>query len=260
MVVRPEPIRGLHRFREHFAGFEGSYVLIGGAASLLVMEEAGLLFRATKDLDLVLCVEALEEPFFQAFWNFVHEGGYVVREATDKPRRYYRFNKPTDGRFPDMLELLSRAPEGLKVLSGVHLTPIPTDTDTLSLSAILLEDAYYDWVMQGRRTIDGVPVVGAEHLIPLKVRAHLDLAERRLGGEQIKSSDIKKHQRDVARLASLLTHAPLEGEVPEAIREDMDRFVATFDMSHEVLNQIGAAIEEPAKMLALLRTVYGLRG
>lgn len=63
MAMTLEPIRGLSRFRERFAAYAESYVLIGGAASLLVMEEAGLTFRATKDLDLVLCVEALDSRF-----------------------------------------------------------------------------------------------------------------------------------------------------------------------------------------------------
>jgi len=48
-------IPGLDRYREHFHGFESSYVLIGGAAAHLLLDEAGLQFRATKDLDIVLC-------------------------------------------------------------------------------------------------------------------------------------------------------------------------------------------------------------
>lgn len=44
-------IRGLDLFREHFADFTEHYVLIGGSASELVMNEAGVDFRATKDLN-----------------------------------------------------------------------------------------------------------------------------------------------------------------------------------------------------------------
>ena len=40
-------IRGIDKFRKHFAGFTDHYVLIGGAASDLVMDEAGVAFRAT---------------------------------------------------------------------------------------------------------------------------------------------------------------------------------------------------------------------
>ena len=47
-------VRGLDVFREFFAGHADQYVLIGGTAATLAMEEAGLAFRATKDLDIVL--------------------------------------------------------------------------------------------------------------------------------------------------------------------------------------------------------------
>lgn len=53
-------VEGLERFKDHFKEFTEQYVLIGGAACDLYMEDAGLFFRATKDLDIVLCVEALD--------------------------------------------------------------------------------------------------------------------------------------------------------------------------------------------------------
>ena len=46
-------MRGLDRFKAHFEPFADRYVLIGGTACTLVMEEVGLEFRATKDLDIV---------------------------------------------------------------------------------------------------------------------------------------------------------------------------------------------------------------
>ena len=47
-------VKGLDVFREFFAGHESQFVLIGGTAATLAMEGAGLNFRATKDLDIVL--------------------------------------------------------------------------------------------------------------------------------------------------------------------------------------------------------------
>jgi hypothetical protein len=40
-----------------------------------------------------------------------------------------------------MLELFCRAPEGITIAEGSHLTPIPIDEAAASLSANLLEDA-----------------------------------------------------------------------------------------------------------------------
>ncbi len=43
-------IKGLDVFRRHFEHYTDRYVLIGGVAVTLAMEEAGLDFRATKDI------------------------------------------------------------------------------------------------------------------------------------------------------------------------------------------------------------------
>ena len=75
-------VRGLDRFKDHFQGYEDNYVLIGGTASSLAMEEAGLRFRATVDLDIVLCVEALEADFVRKFWEFVRAGNYQNRQKS----------------------------------------------------------------------------------------------------------------------------------------------------------------------------------
>ncbi len=48
-------VRGLDKFKEYFKQYADSYILIGGAACSVVMEESGFDFRVTKDLDLVLC-------------------------------------------------------------------------------------------------------------------------------------------------------------------------------------------------------------
>ena len=43
-------VRGLERFREHFADFVDRYLIIGGTACDLALTEAGLEFRATRDI------------------------------------------------------------------------------------------------------------------------------------------------------------------------------------------------------------------
>ncbi len=83
-------VKGLEIFRRHFAGFTDRYVLIGGVAASLAMEDAGLDFRATKDLDLVLIVEALDVRFAEQFWRFVEAGGYQIREKSSRQPQFYR--------------------------------------------------------------------------------------------------------------------------------------------------------------------------
>jgi hypothetical protein len=51
-------VRGLDLFRQSFAAHAHHYVLIGGTAATLVMENDGLTFRAAKDWDVVLHIES----------------------------------------------------------------------------------------------------------------------------------------------------------------------------------------------------------
>jgi hypothetical protein len=199
-------VRGLAIFQEHFAAYADQYVLIGGTAASLTMEEAGLEFRATKDLDIVLHVEALTQAFGEAFWEFVEEGGYEIRQASDtgKPT-FYRFQKPADDRYPAMIELFARTPAGLKLAEGSALTPIPLDEAVSSLSAILLDEVYYAFIMAGRREVGGLPWVGEDRLIPLKAIAWLDLSSQKEHGAKVDAKDVRKHLNDVLRLSQLLT-------------------------------------------------------
>jgi hypothetical protein len=227
-------VKGLDIFRTWFKDHADQYILIGGTAATLTMEEAGLAFRATKDLDIVLHVEALTPAFGEVFWKFIETGGYAIRQASDTGKPiFYRFQKPTDERFPVMVELFARAPDGLLPVEGSQLTPIPLDEAVSSLSAILLDDTYYEFIMTGRREVDGLPWVGEDRLIPLKAIAWLDLTARKEQGEPVDSRDIRKHLNDVLRLAQLFapaTRIPLA----EKIAEDMNRFLTALALDTSV--------------------------
>lgn len=74
------------------------------------MGAAGLPFRATKDLDLVLSLEDEAAAFAVEMWQFIADGGYAVRERSARPCHYYRFARPTDPAFPAMFEIFARRP------------------------------------------------------------------------------------------------------------------------------------------------------
>ena len=85
-------VRGLAVFREYFADYSEQFLLIGGTAATIAMEEAGLEFRATKDLDIVLHIEALTPAFGETFWRFIETGRYEIRQASDTGKPVlYRF-------------------------------------------------------------------------------------------------------------------------------------------------------------------------
>jgi hypothetical protein len=127
-------VRGLNLFRDHFAGYQDRYTLIGGTAVFVAMNASGLEARVTKDLDIVICIETLDAEFARRVWEFVEIGGYEARQKSSGRREFYRFEKPTDTRYPEQLELFSRLPDVIKVPEGCHLTPIPLSEEVASLS------------------------------------------------------------------------------------------------------------------------------
>lgn len=222
---------GLDRFREHFRGHEANYVLIGGVATQLALEEAGLTARATKDLDIVVVAEALSPAFVQHFWDFVRLGDYKVRaggqvaiDGTQAKRAVYRFTKPQP-EFPAMLELFSRVPDGVTFEGLGVIVPIPATDDVSSLSAILLDDGYYSLIREARTVRSDLPVLREDALIALKARAWLDLTARKAAEEAIKPAEIRKHATDILRLAQLFAPSATV-DVPAQIRTDLIQFLA----------------------------------
>jgi hypothetical protein len=230
-------------------------VLIGGAACDIVMTAAGLAFRATKDLDIVLYVEALDAEFIRTFWEFVHAGGYEVQEKSTGEKQFYRFQKPTNADYPFMLELFSRQPDVLRVADGSHLTPLPVEEETSRLSAILLDNDYYDFIRAGRQEIDGLPMVGVSQLIALKARAWLDLTEREKRGEKLDTKTIKKHKNDVFRLYQILDPAS-DPEAPEAVKKDIREFISRMRSEDIDLKSLGIRTGTRDDLLAEITRVY----
>jgi len=250
-------VRGLAKFREQFRAHAGQYVLIGGTACDLLMEEAGLGFRATKDLDIVLSVEALDTAFVRDFWAFVRAGKYQVQQSATGERRYYRFLKPENDEYPFMLELFARKPDMLDLTEGAHLTRIPVDEEISisSLSAILLDDVYYAFLHSGKRTIEDIPIVGPGHLIPLKARAWLDLTRRKEAGDAIDAKSITKHKNDVFRLYRVIDPG-FKIDIPKEIRADMEAFLNAMGSEGVDLKNLGIKSQDLDSILGELRRLY----
>jgi hypothetical protein len=125
-----------------------------------VFDEIGEDFRATKDLDVVLIVENISVDFGKAFWEFIRAANYNGIETGEAQKQFYRFKNPDDPSYPKMIELFSRVPD-LPLLPHAHLTPVHIADDISSLSAILLNDDYYAFLLSGRRIIDGLSAYAA---------------------------------------------------------------------------------------------------
>ena len=74
-------VTGIDSFKEWFKGSEEQYAIIGGTACDILMTEEGLDFRATKDIDLVLIIEAVDAYFGKKFWEYVKSYLQIIVSA-----------------------------------------------------------------------------------------------------------------------------------------------------------------------------------
>ena len=233
MVARG--VRGLDRFKEHMVGLEDSYAVIGGTACEVLLEDADLEFRATKDIDMVLLVEGRLPEAAAAVWRLVRAGGYSCGWKGSARAHFYRFTEPTDPGFPVMIELFSAAPDFIDEDAGIVVAPMPLDDEVSSLSAILLDEA---------------------GLIPFKAKAFLDLSQRKAIGEHVDSRDLRKHKNDVLRLAQILKPGQ-HVELAPTIRADMSEFCDKISDDDANMRQLGisASYED---IIELIRDTYRL--
>lgn len=219
-------VKGLDTFRRYFEEYENQYVLIGGAACDIVFASNDTSFRATRDLDMVLIVEALTPEFGKKFWEFIQDGKYRNKAANREKPQFYRFDKPEDDSYPKMIELFCRSDFELHEMTGI--TPIHIDDSVSSLSAILLDDDYYKVLLEGKVVADGLSVLRPEYLILFKAKAYLDLKHRKDSGATVDSNDIKKHKKDVLRIAAELMLENAEN-LPVSVKSDIHTFIDSLE-------------------------------
>lgn len=247
-------VTGIEKFKEQFSKFEGMYTIIGGVACGLLMDDAGLDFRATKDFDIVLIVEAMNSEFGKAFWNFVIKGGYKIREKNNGEPEFFRFKNPSDLSYPKEIELFSRRSDVLTYSDKDRLTPIHISDEISSLSAILLNDEYYNFLKSGLVNISNIQVLNYTHIIPFKAKAWLDLKRRKESGEAVDSKNVLKHKRDVFRLSQLIAETDLI-DLPEEIKSDMTEFISEMENENIDLKNIGVTGTKE-EILNILKIVY----
>ncbi|MHB8963400.1 MAG: hypothetical protein ACYC5K_09640, partial [Saccharofermentanales bacterium] len=184
-------------------------------------------FRATRDIDLVLIVEALTPEFGRQFWKFIRDGQYQNRAKSSGAPQFYRFDKPGNHNFPFMIELFSRS------VSFLHddeqkCIPLHLGDEISSLSAILLNEDYYHLLLKGKAVVSDVVILSPQYLIPFKAKAWLEMSERKRDGQHIDESDIRKHRNDIIHLTSILKGNEIT-ELPESIIKDMRNFIESLD-------------------------------
>lgn len=131
------------------------------------------------------------------------------------------------------------------------------DEDILSLSAILLDEGYYEALQEAKRQIDGITIIDETLLIPFKARAVLDLTNRLDADGNVDRRSVGKHRNDIFRLTQPLRQDSTV-ELPETVRQDLQAFVdlARADETLEPSTFNFPLTRDEASRI--MRAVYGL--
>ncbi len=219
-------VKGLELFQTHFKDYQENYTLIGGTACHLHMDELGLEFRSTQDLDIVLVIEAITPEFVTHFWEFINAGDYSYTKQTNGEDKtiFYRFTlRNSDSPYPKMLELFTKN-DDIELADNQRAFPVAEDSDE-SLSAMLIDNEFYPLIISNLEEIDGVTIISVPALIILKMHAFNDFTRQKSEGVTQLSRQIKKHKLDVFRL-SLLLDSDSNLSIPPEIVPTLNIFIA----------------------------------
>ncbi len=257
-------VKGIEKFREAFGAFADNYVIIGGTACDAVLSKTLVEPRATVDIDMILVVEKMTPEFASAFWQFIKEGQYKNGkrkrgEGKAPAHELYRFEDGKQG-FPVKIELLSRHSDLLGEPSGFHLEPIPTGEDVSSLSAIMMDEEYYDLTVSNSYVENGLRYASHYALVCLKTKAYLNLLAERAAGRQVNTKDIKKHRNDVLKLIAGADFSESMTVVPsvwDAIQAFVQRIEEELSTSSKSLRDALGRTEEQIRVyLDILRNSF----
>lgn len=134
---------------------------------------------------------------------------------------------------------------------------MPLGEEVSSLSAILLDQDYHEFLIAGRREIDGVPLIGEDRLIPLKALAWMRQRDARAAGRHVDTRNIDKHLGDVLDLAVLLVPGQVV-TLPGRMAQDLSDFVAL--AAEDPMERFHQATRDSrAERLPLVAAAFGIQ-
>lgn len=216
-------IPGIEKFKEYFIKHNTDYVIIGGLATVFALRDYGYLARATKDVDIVVISHENEE-FLKQLLKFIQDGEYETKERTDNPDRHnlYRFKNSPYDEFPKQIEIFATHAEDSEIVTDHHIIPIETPEYYDCISAILLDENYFNLLKENTEINDGLRLATAEVLIPLKIHAHINLIENSNGQYN------NKHLEDVIRLLPFLDPDYNSVDLKAQPASDYEKFLPLF--------------------------------
>ncbi len=140
----------------------------------------------------------------------------------------------------------------------MYITDIPTDEDVSSLSAILLNEEYYDFTKNNSEIKEGIRLANEISLLCLKARAYISNKELKAKGANIQTDNIYKHRRDVLRLLTVL-NPDTKIPIPDQIKTDLETFLGQLENEIEDVTGILKAMKvqtTPDEITKVLRKIF----
>lgn len=209
---------GLSHFQEYCKEFDEHYVVVGGFATVMLLDEElgeghG---KATFDIDLVLLTNNSVE-LSQRIKQYITDGKYDIQVGEKDRYKYYRFNNPKEENFAKEIELFASNENKLELDDKQRILPIDPEEGLYSLSAIMLDPEYFEMIKSNINKSTEAPCTNTQATIMLKMSAFYDLKKR-------EDNKWKKHRRDILKLSLLLTGEE-EIKLIGRMKEDFDSFI-----------------------------------
>ena len=199
--------RQIAEFGLYFKDHLTDYSVIGGAATLLYLEERlpGRHGKATKDLDIAvldISPNGKESAFLSRFKKYIDEMGYEFFVGKTNEVHAYRFVNPKKELAPSKIEIATRQIDGLGLKS--------TDAQRLTeydISAIVCDPLYIEHLRQNSepKQLSGtggghVNIAKIGPIILMKSLAYINL----IVGDAKSQDHANRHAADIIRLSGIL--------------------------------------------------------
>lgn len=228
-------VTGLDNFALEFKEHKDNFIVIGGTACQLNLEETVVEPRETVDIDIILIVENMTPEFGRHFWQYVTNGKYQNKqrrrgEGKEPVPELFRFLSPELPGYPKQIELLSVVPDVLAVPEGFYLTPIPIGEEIPSLSAIIMNRDFYDFTIAHSIERGGLRVADPIALICLKAAAFVNLSiDKEQGNPHVQSHHIRKHRDDVFKLVAAYGGQYDPVSLPHDVKGKIEAFISRIE-------------------------------
>ena len=213
-------IAGSDKVALYLSKYNDCFVIIGGIATILVLDNLGAKTRVTKDFDIVVIADGTNDNFSKAIFKFLKDGKYK-RGKKEGREIHYRFIRPEVNGFPKIIELFSK--EGNNIHS--HLRKIDYIEDDEQLSVITIDSAVFEFVKNRKTIINDLPIVDEYGLVPLKVHAYFNNLSLFKEGKITNRNYYEKHLDDVIRLLAAISNVDVEIEMPEILKKNCIDFI-----------------------------------